>query len=253
LNNCIAHQDYTQNARVIVTEKVDKLILQNRGSFYDGNVEDYVLRERTPEKYRNPFLTQAMVNMDMIDTMGMGIRNMFIRQRQRYFPLPEFDLMDGHHVQVTIYGRLVDETYSKILIEKEDLRLVEVIALDSVQKGRTVSKEQAGLLKKQGLIDGRYPKVFLSNKSAVTNKERAQYIKNKPFDEEYYHNMILKFISKYHTASRQDINNLLLNKLSDVLSPRQKNKKISNILSKMKKEELIENIGSMKKSQWKLR
>ena len=74
LNNCIAHQDYTQNARVIVTEKVDKLILQNRGSFYDGNVEDYVLRERTPEKYRNPFLTQAMVNMDMIElTLKVGL------------------------------------------------------------------------------------------------------------------------------------------------------------------------------------
>jgi ATP-dependent DNA helicase RecG len=38
LNNCIAHQDYTQNACIIVIEKVDRLILQNIGRFYDGTV-----------------------------------------------------------------------------------------------------------------------------------------------------------------------------------------------------------------------
>ena len=38
LNNCIAHQDYSRDARVIVTEKVDRLILCNVGSFYDGTV-----------------------------------------------------------------------------------------------------------------------------------------------------------------------------------------------------------------------
>lgn len=56
LNNCIAHQDYTQNARIIVVEKMDRLNLQNIGKFYDGTVDDYVLHDRTPEKYRNPFL-----------------------------------------------------------------------------------------------------------------------------------------------------------------------------------------------------
>ena len=55
INNCIAHQDYTQNARIIVIEKIDRLLLQNIGGFYDGSVEDYVLRERTPERYSQPF------------------------------------------------------------------------------------------------------------------------------------------------------------------------------------------------------
>lgn len=117
LNNCIAHQAYTQNARIIIVEKVDRLNLQNIGGFYDGTVDDYVLREWTPEKYRNPFLVQAMVNLDMIDTMGMGIRRMFMEQRKRYFPLPEYDLKDPNHVRLTIYGKLLDENYSTILFE----------------------------------------------------------------------------------------------------------------------------------------
>ena len=48
INNCIAHQDYTQCARIIITEKVDRLILQNIGGFYDGTIDEYVLQERTP-------------------------------------------------------------------------------------------------------------------------------------------------------------------------------------------------------------
>ncbi len=39
MNNCIAHQDYTQCARIIVTEKIDRRILQNICGFYDGTVD----------------------------------------------------------------------------------------------------------------------------------------------------------------------------------------------------------------------
>ena len=35
LHNCIAHQDYTRNGRIIVTEQLDKLIFENEGSFFD--------------------------------------------------------------------------------------------------------------------------------------------------------------------------------------------------------------------------
>jgi ATP-dependent DNA helicase RecG len=74
LNNCIAHQDYESNARIILTEKVDRMVLRNARGFFEGTIEDYVLRDKTPERYRNPFLTTPMVNLDMIDTMGYGIK-----------------------------------------------------------------------------------------------------------------------------------------------------------------------------------
>jgi len=68
LHNCIAHQDYLSNARIIVTESVDRLVMDNDGSFFEGQPDDYVLGDRTPKRYRNPFLTQAMVELNMIDT-----------------------------------------------------------------------------------------------------------------------------------------------------------------------------------------
>ncbi len=141
LNNCVAHQDYTQNARIIIEEYADRLVLQNIGEFYEGNIEDYLLQKRTPDRYRNPFLVQAMVNLNMIDTMGEGIRRMFQEQRKRFFPLPDFDFSDKNHVRLTIYGKLIDENYSRLLMEREDLSLPEVLALDQIQKKKKVSKE----------------------------------------------------------------------------------------------------------------
>ena len=235
LNNCIAHQDYTQQARIVVIEKVDRLILQSVGSFYDGTVDDYVLRDRTPKRYRNLFLVQAMVNLDMIDTMGMGIKRMFLTQRKRFSPLPEYVQKESKHVDLVIYGKLIDENYSRTLIENEDLSIEEVMALDSIQKKQKISKELAQILKKKKLIERRYPNLFVSACIAQVTNDRAQYIKNRAFDSDHYEQLILKFIDKYGSATKKDIMDLILDKLPDVLDQKQKNKKIENLLTRMKK------------------
>ncbi len=71
LHNCIAHQDYSQCARIVITENSDRLIFENSGSFFEGMPLDYVYAKKTPRRYRNPFLVQAMVSLNMIDTMGI--------------------------------------------------------------------------------------------------------------------------------------------------------------------------------------
>ena len=70
LHNCVAHQDYTRDGRVVVTEQLDRLIFENEGGFYEGIPDDYLTGNQTPRRYRNPFLTQAMTELNMIDTMG---------------------------------------------------------------------------------------------------------------------------------------------------------------------------------------
>ncbi len=243
LNNCIAHQDYTQNARIILIEKGDRLILQNIGGFYDGTVEDYVLRGRTPERYRNPFLAQAMVHLDMIDTMGMGIRRMFLEQRRRFFPLPEYDLHDPNHVYMTVFGKLIDENYSKILIEEENLTLQEVIALDKIQKKETISQEAARLLRRKKLIEGRYPNLFVAAKIAQVTASKADYTKHRAFDKKYYKDLILQFLDQHGEATPADLKRLIEDKLSDLLTESQKKAKVRNLLQEMVKEGVIENVG----------
>lgn len=112
LHNCIAHQDYTKNERIILTETKDKLKFENAGVFFDGTFEEYVSGERTPRSYRNPFLMKAMVNVKMIDSQGYGIHNLFVRQKERYLPMPDYEDSDSSHVIVNLPGTVIDVNYS---------------------------------------------------------------------------------------------------------------------------------------------
>jgi len=252
LNNCIAHQDYGHNARIILTETVDRLVLQNAGGFFEGTLEDYVLRNKTPEQYRNPFLAHAMVNLDMIDTMGYGIKKMFLEQRKRYFPLPDYDLADPEHVTVQIMGRLIDENYSRILIEKADLDLRHVIALDKVQKQQKLTKDELKMLRKEKLIEGRAPHVYVASYIAEIADEKARYMKNRGLSDFHYEQMILGLIEEFGHVERKDVDELLLDKLPDVLTPKQKLNKIGNLLSKLRKGGTIVNSGSRTAPFWEM-
>ncbi len=62
LHNCIAHQDYTRNGRIVVTEQPDKLIFENEGSFFEGKPEDYVTGNKTPAVIEIPFFLERWLS-----------------------------------------------------------------------------------------------------------------------------------------------------------------------------------------------
>jgi len=192
-----------------------------------------------------------MVNLKMIDTLGGGIKKMFLLQRQRYFPMPNYDLSEQEKVKVQIIGKVIDENYTKLLINKTGLNLKTVICLDKVQKKEKLTKEEFTLLKNQNFIEGRYPNLFVSAKIAATTGDKSTYIKYRAFDDEHYKNMIIAFIKKYGSASRKELNGLLMDKLSDALEEKQKMNKIHNLLYEMNnKDRTIRNAGSKRKSKW---
>lgn len=253
LNNCIAHQDYSRQARIILTEKMQLLIFENEGGFFEGSVEDYTLGTKTPNKYRNRWLADAMVNLNMIDTMGYGIHRMYEEQRKRFFPLPDYRKSTRDRVVLEIYGHSIDENYSKLLIEKkEDLSLTEVVLLDKLQKGQKISEEGAKQLKKKKIIEGRKPNYFISSSMAQITDKKADYIKNRGFKDQHYKKMVLDFIDKYGSAKKEDIDNLLLDILPEVLDIPQKENKIRNLLYAMhKKDKTIVKQGNNRNSVWK--
>ena len=239
MHNCIAHQDYSLHSRIIVTEKIDKLIFSNAGSFFEGNPDDYSAGEKTPERYRNPWLAHAMVNLGMIDRLGYGIHTMYIAQRNRYFPLPDYLLSESQKVVLQLYGHSIDENYSKLLIERKDLPLSEVVLLDRVQKKLSITDNAASLLKKEKLIEGRKPNYFVAASVAAATDDKAAYIKNKAFDDEHYKKMIVAFLEKFDEGTRLDFESLIMPKLSDVLTDSQKKDKVKNLLQSLKKERRV--------------
>lgn len=239
LHNCIAHQDYTKCARIEVVEvEDDRLIFQNYGQFLPDSIESVVQRDCPESVYRNRFLTDAMRNLNMIETEGGGIKKMFNKQRVRLFPMPEYDLSD-EKVKVTIIGRVIDEAFARILTENQDLTLIQIMLLDKVQKHKELSVEEIKFLKSHNYIEGRKPNFYLSAKVVKPTKNRklkSAYIHNKAFDNEHYRNLILQYLDKFGRATREDIGVLLWDKLPAHLDADENKKKgkIGNLLSSLR-------------------
>lgn len=234
LHNCLAHQDYTRQARVLVTEKVDRLTFENAGEFFEGHAEDYFTGERTPSRYRNPWLAQAMVQLGMIDTMGYGIHAMTLAQRHRYFPLPDYGRSSAGNVVLEIFGHTLDENYSLLLLEKQDLDIPTVILLDRVQKRLPISDDAAAHLRRQGLIEGRKPNFYLSASVAESINEQAAYRRNKGMEKERLKQFVLSHLRQFQPTSRKDLANLLMPMLPDGLTGQQKLDRVRNLLAEMR-------------------
>ncbi len=251
LHNCIAHQDYSLNSRITLVEYPEELVFTNAGSFLPGTIENVIAQDSPPIYYRNQFLADAMVQFNMIDTVGGGIKKMYTLQKQRSFPLPSYDLSNSNQVTVSIIGKVINENYTRILIKNTDLDLPTVILLDKVQKKIKIPKTEAQVLRNKGLIDGRFPNIFVSSSIAAITNDKSGYIKYKAFDKQYYKDLIINFIKKYKSASRKEITNLLLNKLSESLSDKQKHSKIKNLIYEMShKDKSIKNVGTNRSPKW---
>jgi ATP-dependent DNA helicase RecG len=230
MHNCIAHQNYTSNARIIVTEDADKLTFENVGNFYEGSYEDYILGEKTPKHYRNPFLAQAMVNVKMIDTQGYGIHTMYEKQRERYLPMPDYDESSPEKVVLKLHGSIIDENYSQILMERKDLTLSETVLLDRVQKHKTISSEAIDLLREKNLVEGRKPNVYVSKHIAKATGKEVEYIQEKGFSDRNYREMILDALKEHKELSKEKLNALMLPVFPKSLSEEQKKRKLTNML-----------------------
>ena len=251
LHNCIAHQDYTRAGRINVVEEPDSVLFTNLGHFIPGSVEEMIRRNAPPEEYRNPLLAQAMVNLNMIDTIGSGIQRMFRVQRERNFPMPDYDLDDPGRVCVRLFGKILDENYTRMLIEKTDLDLMDVIALDKVQKRRRLTDEEFRSIKSQKLVEGRRPNLYVSARIASVTGDRATYIKHRAFDKEHYKKMVIAYLEEFGEAKREDVDKLLLDKLSDALSEDQKRNFVMNLLQEMRRrDDTIASRGATKGATW---
>lgn len=236
LHNAIAHQDYSLGGHINVVEDPDSLTVTNLGDFIPDTLEAAISSNAPPELYRNRLLREAMVLFNMIDTIGSGIRRMFTKQRERFFPLPDYDLTQRGRVCVKITGKILDERYTKLLIERTDLGLWEVMALDKVQKKKPLSDEEIRLLRRKGLIEGRRPNLYVSARVAAATDTRAEYIRKRGLDKQYYQRMVEEYLVQFGNASRKDIERLLLGKLPDVLSEEQKRIFVGNLLQEMRRQ-----------------
>jgi ATP-dependent DNA helicase RecG len=173
----------------------------------------------------------------MIETVGNGIRKIFTIQKERFFPLPTYDISDETHTKVTVYGELIDENYTNILYDNLELSLEDVIALDKVQKNQEITEEELSRLRSLKFVKGRATSLKLvgnENSAILSNSDLKQ--------------RILDLLKAKGSASRVDIEKLIMPLLSPDLSVEKRQKKISNlILDLSNREGIIKNSSSSDK------
>jgi ATP-dependent DNA helicase RecG len=102
----------------------------------------------------------------------------------------------------------------------------------------------------QNLIEGRYPNMYISSQIALATGQINSHIKNRRVQDTHYKQMILDRL-QFGTATRVEINDLLLDNLPKVLDESQKINKVNNILYAMsKKDKTIVNTGTSRYPKW---
>jgi len=84
--------------------------------------------------------------------------------------------------------------------------------------------------------------VFLSFKVIEPTHDKgllADYVTNRSFDDQYFKDMIIKYIKIGGKVKRKDIDALIIPKLSAVLTDDQKKNKVINLLSALRMEKKL--------------
>lgn len=246
LHNCIAHQDYTLRQRINFVENPGFLYYANGGSFIPGTLENALATNGPQRFFRNACLCKAMVHFNMIDTVSRGIKKMFTEQMERRFPMPDYEIdNEKKEVAVRIYGNAINERYTKLLKDNDNLTLHDCISLDAIQKGHRIDDEIAQDLLKRGLIEGEAPNYTISLGVAKASRQLPQYTKAKGLDKARLKQMVLQLLQNAGKdgARREIVYDYLKDLLPSNKSQEQQLRYLGRLLVEMNEEGTIERFG----------
>jgi len=244
LHNCVAHQDYSLGGRVRVSESAAALTFFNLGAFLPGSVERLLLERRHEHRYRNSCLTHAMVELDLVETINSGVPKMFRIQRERFFPLPDFEFADDPpSVSVRIHGKVIDAKYVRALMLDPGITLEQAMQLDRVQKGLSIDAAAAKALRARGLVEGRLSRLAVSAGVAAITGGEVDHVNRRGLDDDYFKALVLKLLA-LGPQPRRKIDGLLLPKLPGHLeTDLQRQGYVRRLLREMRQAGAIVNVG----------
>ncbi len=151
---------------------------------------------------------------------------------------------------MSIHGRILDERYTRLLMERTDLNLGQVMLLDQVQKEMRISREDHRYLKVRGLVEGRYPNLMVAESIAKVTGDTDRYVLKRGFNKQYYLDLILALVREHGPVGRKEIDQVLMSQLPDRLTDEQKQIRVRNLIQELRLSNLIVNQGSRAQPAW---
>lgn len=164
----------------------------------------------------------------------------------------EAEDLNADRVRLTLYGAQIDENYTELLMQRTDLALDDIFALDRVQKGLPIPSDAVKRLRQAKLIEGRVPRLHISASLASATGRTAEYMRVREIDDEHFMALLVEYIGKFEPVKRSDLNDFLWDKLHSSLSDSQKDNKVKHLLRKLKDRQQIEVVGEKRGAQWQI-
>lgn len=243
VNNSIAHSNYSLERTIYVDEDEEEgcVRMTNPGSFLPRSVENVLLKGFTHPSCRNQLLVDTMAKLNMIDATNSGMKHVYRILRERYFPMPDYNLNSTDQVSVTVYGKILNQQYTYMLFTHPELDQKTVYLLDQVQKGKSgnLSKEDIDCLKKHKLVEEHEGRLVIPLSVFWKSGVREETNNDEEFYDRYYFDIITSHLNLRGNRRIKDVDSLLKTILPDSLSDRQKKSRINDLVSKLRRERAI--------------
>jgi len=224
--NALQHQDYTLGGTIDVVERENESVtVISKGQFPDQSPESFVRGQNQTMASRNHFLIKAMAEIGLVPNSGSGIRNFYLSQIHKRFPLPRFDISDDS-VSVTFPGRREGAMVRAMDIH-QGLDVSDILDLDRLDSGRYLSDKRMESLISRGLVtvyDG-VPCINLAHEDPS-----SRFSKGSDYDA------VLSLIKENGSVTRSDVVDVLRFRDRKGLTEEQLSVKATNILQNLRKD-----------------
>ncbi len=259
LMNAVAHRDYSRPQIIQIRKYPNHIEIESPGPFPNGIDETNYLRQSNA---RNPNIMDVFREIGYTEKAGSGFNKIFteLLSKGKKIPVPE---ETQHSLTFIVEAEIISERLLELSAEYKkmkgkDVDMDALLVLNTILNNGKTSLSQLestpnisrytlkhaleellelGFIETTGKASGLL--YILHSSKQVSAREKASYIKNKGFDDDYYRKLVLEFLRKFGTASREDIHKLLVDKLPGTLTQKQKFYKVGNLLAYLRKKGYI--------------
>ncbi len=224
--NALQHQDYSLGGTIDVIERENESVtILSRGPFPDVLPESFVKGQNQTVAGKNAFLIKAMTEIGLVSNNGSGIRNFYLSQMHKRFPLPRFSITDDT-VSVTFPGRR-EGPIARAMDIHRNMEIQDILDLDRLDSGRYLSDKRMESLISRGLVtvyDG-VPCINLSYEDPS-----SRFSKGSDYDA------VMQLLKENGSVTRSDVVDILRFRDRKGLTDEQLSVKATNLLQNLRKE-----------------
>ncbi len=205
--NSLAYRDLTIAIHNEVRQTPRSLTITNSWTF-DNDLEKVLKYSHpNPTPYRNQTMADFLSKMNLMENERRWLQKVYKLQLSKWVSVTknEIDNKNGWLVQFTLHGKIENMDFAKIVLQRNNIELSQLILLDKIASGNSIvwkdiDIQDAESLRRQWFVElfGKSPtrKVRLSYNLLNDIGQPERYILDKGIDRSRKQQLILQFIEK---------------------------------------------------------